>query len=131
MRRHVVRTFGIVTITRVILGGDALEEVSQVQHHVRIGVLLNHQRCRSVLDEQRQEAGFSFGRSHPRRHLASERIQTLSTSADFQNVVHLFDSDALGQIARLIDIATASYGNVIREHLQRHYFQNRQQQLMR
>ena len=82
------------------------------------------------MDEQSQQTRFCFGRSYPSGHFARERIQTFSTRADFQNVVHLFDSDALGQIARLIDIATASYGNVIREHLQRHYFQNRQQQLV-
>ena len=39
-------------------------------------------------------------------------------------------SDALGEVARLVDIASAANGNVIRQQLQRHHFENRQQQLM-
>src|ERR1017187_6884122 len=43
----------------------------------------------------------------------------------------LFDSDALAQVARLIHVATAPHGDVIRQQLQRHDFQNRAQQRQR
>ena len=43
--------------------------------------------------------------------------------------LRLFDGDALGQIARLIDVAAAADGDVIRQQLQRHDFEDGQQQL--
>ena len=41
----------------------------------------------------------------------------------------LFDGDALGQIAGLIDVAATAHRDVIGEQLQRHDLQNRLQQL--
>ena len=38
----------------------------------------------------------------------------------------LLNGDALGQIARLIDIASAADGNVVRQQLQRHDLENGQ-----
>src|SRR5690348_2992705 len=87
MRRHVIRSLGVMPIT-VFLGGEPLEKISQVQHDVGISVLLNHQRRGGVLDEQRQQAGFCFGRSYPLRHFAREGVQTLAARADSKNVVH-------------------------------------------
>ena len=131
MRRHIVGTFGVVTITRrfpqCVFRSDAFEKIRQIQHYVGIGILLNHQRCRGVLDEQRQQTGFRIGRRYPGRHFVRARIQTFSARANFQDVVHLLYGYALGQVAWLIDITSASDGNVIRQHLQRDHFEYRQQ----
>src|SRR5580700_2444144 len=43
----------------------------------------------------------------------------------------LLDRYRLGKIALLIDVATAPYGDVIRQQLQRDYIEDRQQQLRR
>ena len=43
----------------------------------------------------------------------------------------LFDRHALGEIARLIDVAAAADGDVVREQLQRHDHHDRRQQLRR
>ena len=40
----------------------------------------------------------------------------------------LFDRDALGEVARLIDVAAAAHGDVIREQLQRNRHDDRRQQ---
>src|SRR5829696_3259931 len=43
----------------------------------------------------------------------------------------LFDSDALGQIPRLVDVAAPADRDVIRQQLERHDHQNRRQQRVR
>src|ERR1035441_9055116 len=43
----------------------------------------------------------------------------------------LFNGDALGQVARLIHVAAAAHGDVIRQQLQRYDLQNRRQQVGR
>ena len=86
VRGHIVWTFCIVPVA-VFLRSEPLEKIRQIQHHVRIGVLLNHQRRRGVLDEQRQQAGFRFGGSYPRGDFAGARVQTLAACADFELMV--------------------------------------------
>ena len=100
-----------MAIARVRLGDQSLEEIGQVQHHIRIGVFLDYQRCRSVLDEDRQQSGLN------------------SVGCDLQamhGLRHLFYGHTLGQIARLIHITSAANRNVIRQQLQRNCLQNGQ-----
>jgi hypothetical protein len=43
----------------------------------------------------------------------------------------LFHGNRFGQVARLVNVASAAHGNVIRQQLQRHHFQDWQQQFRR
>jgi hypothetical protein len=58
VRRHVVGTFDGVAIPRIVFPHETLEKIGQIADYVRIGVLLNRQRGRCVLDKHRQQAGF-------------------------------------------------------------------------
>ena len=130
MPRHVVRTLDRVPVTRIIFRSDSLKVIRQIQHNIRIGVLLNHQRRRGVLDENRQQSSLNASRGHPLRNLASKRIESLAASSDFQavrEVRHLLDSDALGEVPRLIHVAAAFHRDVIRQQLERQNLENRQQ----
>ena len=51
--------------------------------------------------------------------------------ASGKNRPTLFDGNRLGQVAGLVDVASAAHGDVISEQLQRDYIKNRQQQLGR
>jgi len=115
MGRHIVGAFGGMPVTSVILRNKPLEKIRQIQHHVRIGIFLNHQRCRCVLDKQCQEPGIGVHGSQPSRHLAGAWIQTLAMRSDFDRVMHLLDGNALGQVARLVDVASAANSNMISE----------------
>ena len=46
-----------------------------------------------------------------------------------ENRCPLFDGDRFGEIARLIDVAAAAHGDVVREQLQRNDFENRRDQI--
>ena len=68
----------------------------------------------------------------PAGDLAGAVVETLAARRDVMWWVACFtflDGDALGQVARLVDVAAAAHGDVIRQQLQRHDLENRQQQL--
>ena len=56
MRGHVIRSLRGVSILRDLLGNQPIKEVAQVKCHIRIGILLNHQRGRSVLDKHSEQS---------------------------------------------------------------------------
>ena len=88
VRRHVVRTFGRVPVARVVFRRQALEEIRQIEHHVGIGILLNHQRRRSVLDEDRQQARLEL--PVEATHCATSRVngyRPLPRVANLQSVM--------------------------------------------
>ena len=66
--------------------GRHLVDLDQIQYHVGIGVLLNHQRRRGVLDKQRQQTGFRFRGRYPCSYFTGARVQTLAARADFRGV---------------------------------------------
>src|SRR5258707_509270 len=82
VRGHVVGTFSRMPIQVRVFRDKAREEIGQVGNHVRIGVLLNHQRRRSVLAENRQQTGFRLLAVKPSVDLAGEFIQPLTVSRD-------------------------------------------------
>ena len=84
MRGHIVGAFQGVAITRVVLRRDALKKIRQIQTNVRIGILLNDQGSRSVLNKNGEKPGSRALRGHPRRNFPRERIQTLAACADFE-----------------------------------------------
>jgi hypothetical protein len=84
---------------------------------------LNHQRRRSVLAEEGQEAGLGRVLAQPILNLSGKIVQPLTARRDVDLVgelLHtplgaLFDGHAFRQIARLIHVATPSHRNVIGE----------------
>jgi len=55
MRRHVVGSLGGMAV-RAIRWCDAAEKILQIATHIRVGIFLNGERCRCMLDEQIQQA---------------------------------------------------------------------------
>jgi hypothetical protein len=84
VRRHVVWTFGGMTVAVVILRRKPFEEIGEIQHHIWIGVLLNYQRRRGVLEEYRHQTSLGSRRGYPLGHLASKRIQALPACPNFE-----------------------------------------------
>ncbi len=60
MRRHVIIPFRGVSVLRVTVRRHPIQKCVQIGQHIRVGVLLNHQRSRSVPDEHREQS-----RGHP------------------------------------------------------------------
>jgi len=56
VRSHIVGTFDCVAIVLLVFRDEPLEEIAQIQRHIGIGVFLNDQRARSVLNEDCQNA---------------------------------------------------------------------------
>ena len=56
VRRHVVRSLVGMTVAPIAVGCDPGEPVVEVGEHIWIGVLLDHQRGRSVLEEEVAES---------------------------------------------------------------------------
>ncbi len=121
MRRHVVGPFGGVPVEARVFRDQAGEEIGEIGHDVGVGVFLDHQRSRGVLAEHCQEAGFGGVLGQPALDFTCEIVKALTARRDVKLVGELLHSgallygDALGQIARLIHVATPAYGNVIRE----------------
>lgn len=74
MRGHIVRTFGRVAVIRIVFGHEAFEEVAQVERYAGIGVLLNHERAGSVLNENREQSVCDFLFGEPILKVVSEGI---------------------------------------------------------
>ena len=75
-----------LTISAIVQWHDALKEFCQIQHHIRIRILLHYQGRRRVLDKNRAQPCRNTSRSHPLRSLARERVQALTARVDFQLV---------------------------------------------
>jgi hypothetical protein len=78
VRGHIIVAFCCMAIFGITLRRQPFEEIAQVEDDVGVGVLLDHQRCRSVLNEDRQQTGGDAGGSKPIRDLASERVEPFS-----------------------------------------------------
>ena len=60
MGRHVVFSFDRVAIGK-ILGGQGAERAAQVLRHVRVGIFIQCQRCRGVLNEDVEQSHLDPG----------------------------------------------------------------------
>jgi hypothetical protein len=67
-----------MAIPRIVFGNQSLEKVPQIEHNIRIGVLLNDQGSGSVLNEHRQQAGLNAVGRDPLRRLARKWIKTFA-----------------------------------------------------
>ncbi len=118
-----------MAVAGIVFRRDPLEVIGEVANYIRIRILLNQQRCGRMLTEQRQQPSLDTRPANPGFHFASEVGKALAAGPDLELIdclPHLLDRDALGQIARLIHVASAANRNVISDQLQRHHFQNRQ-----
>jgi hypothetical protein len=88
MRRHVVRTFGIVLVHRRFRR-DALEISFHVGANGRVGILLNEQRRRGVAAEDRHESGLATLRLEKSAHLARHIGEAALRCPDGQLVLRL------------------------------------------
>ena len=57
MRRHVIVAFDRMDKQWITIGNQAREEGFEVAPHIRVGVLLNHERRGCVLEQQCAETG--------------------------------------------------------------------------
>ena len=57
VRGHIVGTLGGVPVPGRVFGREPLEELVEIADHVGIGILLDGERRRGVLDERGQQTG--------------------------------------------------------------------------
>jgi hypothetical protein len=89
VRRHIVGTFHGVAVQPVVFRRQAAEKSIQVVDHVRIGVLLDGQRGRRVLDEEGQETLTNGLLFQPSRDLTSEFVEPFAARGDGKPVGEL------------------------------------------
>ena len=87
---HVVRPFHGVAIQRIVLRSNAFEEVAQVGNDIRIGVLLNRERRRCMLAEQREESSSDMAPGNPFDDRRSEIVEALARRSDIETRGELF-----------------------------------------
>src|ERR1700693_4536371 len=92
MRRHVVAAFGGVAKPRSILRNQPLEKLAEIAAHIRIRILLNCQRYRRVLDENRQQAALNLLRPEPLPHVARDVVEPLASRVYVQLALTLLHS---------------------------------------
>ena len=68
---HVVGAFLLVSI-RKILDSQSIQNSIQIDQHVRVGVFVDRQRCRSVLDENVQQTNVDFRQFRKRFKICCE-----------------------------------------------------------
>ena len=76
MRGHVVGAFGRMPVEPVVLRNDPSKERIEVHEHVRIRILLDHERRRRMADEQRQKAVADLAFRDPGRNLVRDVDQS-------------------------------------------------------
>ena len=86
MRGHVIGPFHGVPVQPVILGRKAAEKHIQIVDHIRVGILLNQQRCRCVLHEDRQQSRAHFLLGKPSGNLTGEFVEPFAARRDLQRV---------------------------------------------
>ena len=131
MCRHVIGTFDGVAIQPRIFRYQAPEERIEIVYHVRIGILLNGERCRRMLQENGEQASADILGRQPLCNRTGDIVQTLPARGnsppadDGENCRRgeLLDRHTLGQVTRLIHVAPAANRDVIRQQLQGNDFQ--------
>jgi len=82
VRRHIVRAFRGVAIQPRVFRNQSGHEIGQIANHIRIGILLNDQRCGRVLAKDRDQSGLRRLFADPRLNLAGELVQPFAVSSD-------------------------------------------------
>ena len=89
MRRHVIGALGGVTVPGCVFGNDARKELIEIADHVGVGIFLNDQRRRSVLNKHRKEAGVNALALNPLFDLFGDGIQTFAPRGNLHAVREL------------------------------------------
>ena len=78
VRRHIVRSFCRVPVSGSALRDETFKEVSQIEHNIRISILLDHERTGGVLNENSQLPARDALFGKPIRDGPRERIQAFA-----------------------------------------------------
>ena len=89
VRRHVVRAFAGVLEERVAIRHEAFEETFEIGAHIRVGILLNQERGRGVLQMQREQAVRKILPREPGFDFRGEVIQPASAGGETEFVRRL------------------------------------------
>ena len=60
MRRHIVRTFVLMPVPRIVLRREPFKKIRQIPDDVRIRILLNRERSRGVLHKHSQQSSLNL-----------------------------------------------------------------------
>src|SRR4051794_32326039 len=82
MRRHIVRPLHRMAEPFGIFRDEPLEEFVEIENHVRVGVLLNRQGCRSVLDEDGKQASPQTPLIYPACDFPGDLVKALAACID-------------------------------------------------
>ena len=132
VRCHVVWPFERMPIVPLFFRHKSLKEIAQIVGNVGIRVLLDYERTGSVLDKNRQRAVQDGLIPKPVVNCFSKRIKPFPFGCNGKSGMrggHLLYRNALSEVARLIDVATAPNRNIVSEQLQRNHFEQGKQQL--
>lgn len=89
---HIVAAFGGVPEPGRALRDQPLEKFAEVALHIRIGVLLNDERCRRVLDKNRTKPGLYVLSADPFSDLVRDFVQALGSGSNLQVALGLLHS---------------------------------------
>src|SRR5581483_7019459 len=88
VRRHVVRSFGVVLIERIALWHESIQPALEVVLRGGIGVLLDDEARGGVADEERAQAVADTRLAHERSHLLRDLVQALAGRAHAELLKH-------------------------------------------
>jgi len=89
MRRHVIGTLGGVAVPGCVFGNDARKELIEITYHVGVGVFLDDQRSRGVLNKHRQQPRADALAVRPLFDLSGDGIQTFAPRGNLDAVREL------------------------------------------
>jgi len=89
VRRHVVRPLHGVPVEAIVLRNEPAEEDVQIVDDVRIGILLDGERGRGVLDEDGQQTALRVLPIQPLRDFLGNLVETLPAGGDGNPVQEL------------------------------------------
>jgi hypothetical protein len=97
---HVVRAFGGVAVEAVAVRDEAIQEVLQVGEDLRVGVLLDDQRCGRVAHVQREEALGDALLAHPGEHRRADVVGAGAAGRDAEFMNGLLHETKLRPVRR-------------------------------
>lgn len=94
---HIVCAFARVDEQRIAVGHESFEKVLQIRADIGIGVFLDQQRRRGVLEMQRDQSVLKSFPSDPRVDFLGELVQTAASRREGQFMKALPQHELLGR----------------------------------
>src|SRR4030067_1214875 len=88
MARHVVGSFFLMGVGS-ILRREEIERVGEIQPHIRVGILLDRQRCRGMTHEHGEEPILAGDAFEPARKLAGDLYEALARGRHLKGMAPL------------------------------------------